>query len=241
MAIGYASASPKYAFADEVKSDSAADEPCPEGNINVDLPQAPAGKASTMVITIDENCQPVYGPIKFVAPDEANVESNDKNVVAGSFDEVRVSTLSLDPSLGADYAPLAGGSTCFTAFLRLNDVVGLQLNKVYGNVCWSWSGTIVTSASAGGGWQAHSEAPVFPGWGAINPWNAQTGGCAGCSYISFRQHTEFNYRGVFDPSGTLYYNTIEVNEYLYGAGSRACSFSFVYRNWFPGWNTATGC
>lgn len=213
---------------------------CPGGVLDIILPEPPAGMVSTMDVTLDDNCQPVFGPVKLIPQSQLALRNTD-NSVTGKLATLSESLPGREKS--SRVTALAGsGSRCFHADLTLRDPIGIALNWVYADVCWSWNGSVVTSYSNNGGWGAHAEyTPAGPGWTGLNAYNNKTAGCVGCGSVSFRQHTEFSYRGVFDASGNLYYNTIDVYETINGSGSRTCAYTLVYRNWFSGWFTTNAC
>lgn len=224
------------AMATNFNNASSSGKICPEGIIDVRLPEAPTGMVSTREVTLDTDCQPIYGPVQFV-PLAQVPQPTKRDYATGHFETIKSGQGQAIP-LG----PLVNCQGSFHAALRLYDVIGLLLNEVYSDVCWSWNGTNVTGYSASGGYNYHPEyTPAGPGWTPINPYNVQSNGCVGCSYVTIHQHTEFSYKGVFDPSGTLYYNTLDDYENLFGSGTKSCTFTFRYRNWYTGWHNWTQC
>lgn len=242
LIISAALALPNVVLASDPNSQStlpSQEKICGAGVVEINLPKPPSGMQTTMNVTLNDNCKPVYGLVQFQV-----VEQNPDDYVAGRFSTL-VSTLHLE-RLGLINRPFLHpvntGDACFTAWLKLYDVIGLLLNGVRSEVCWSWNGAVVTSYSVGGEYEAHREyTPAGPGWTIINPYNSQTGGCVGCANATFRQHAEFSYRGVFDPSGMLHYNAISIDEAITSTGYKNCSFSLSYSNWFSGWWTSTHC
>lgn len=61
-------------------------------------------------------------------------------------------------------------------------------------------------------------------------------GGIGQMYASSRAHAEFSYAGIFDCSGTTYYNILDTKLTGYGDGSPStCAYRFWARNLAFGW------
>lgn len=212
---------------------AAAPRSCPAGAFSFKVPQPPAGMVAKMSVSLDANCQPVYGPVSFLpeaivaaAAEDAPAPRN--HVELNPVDELSGYT--------------ASAYKCFRSSWTLFDPINIPLNQVYGNVCRGWNGTILTSYNVSGGYIYHRElGPAGPGWTPHRAANTQLSGCVGCTSAQFRQHAEFSYKGTFDPTGTVYYNSVNVQETIYGTGAKACIYGVSYRNWSFLWHTSVQC
>lgn len=215
----------------------AGDQVCPGGTLHTTLPLPPKGLASTRTITFDEKCNPIFGPIEILPIDQVFTPSQ------GDIDSATLPVLSDLRTLDVD-AIAASYSWTVRADQSLWDCCGIMMNKVYTNGSWTENGSIIQSYSIGGGYQWHTEnGGCGNGWYPVNPYHKKTGGGVGYSSTSFRTHSEFGYKGLFDCSGTTYYNILDNYTTIYagGTGNATCNFTRWSRTWLGSWKWKTSC
>lgn len=87
----------------------------------------------------------------------------------------------------------------------------------------------------------HTEAPPSRGWWLDYQTLQYTGGCYGCSSRTLTGKAGFGYQGVFDPTGTLFYNSYVNTVTAYGDGSGTCTHTYSWRHSIPGWHPQQWC
>jgi hypothetical protein len=106
-----------------------------------------------------------------------------------------------------------------------------------------------SSATTAGG-QVTSSSTTFSTHVNREPWNAgwtvrtatSAGGCpVACASARYDHHAEFSYQGIFDATGTWYYNVHDSAAVLNGDGTVTCQQSVTLRHTFVGWNWVHGC
>jgi len=217
-------------------AESQKDWVCPGGTLSTSLPVPPRGMVSTRTVTLDKNCNPVYGAVQIV-PITQVVTASKGSLTGATF-----------PGLSARAAlvPVTPASSwTVNASQSIWDCCGIQLNRVYTSGSWTENG-LIQSYSIGGGYQAHSEnspPSCGHGWSPANSSHTQTGGGVGQSSVAFHTHSDFSYIGVFDCSGATYYNTLDNYTTVYAAanGNATCNFTRWSRTWLGSWSWQSSC
>jgi hypothetical protein len=119
---------------------------------------------------------------------------------------------------------------------EIDDRANLVLNVLHTDTSWTWNGSIVTSYDSGGYVAYHREA-TNTGWNPHNVYNVLSSGCAGCSSATIHAHAEFSYQGVFDPSGTLFYDILDNYPTVYNNGVWACNLTLYARHYSGAWKS----
>jgi hypothetical protein len=214
---------------------------CPGGTLRGSLPQPPPGMASHQVVTLDANCNPVWGQIEFV-PRTQMFHVPNANTKGGTFNLLRESLLGkLSPNTSSPQIA-TDVSKSIHAENQMWDCCGILMNQLYTDASWTYNGSVVTSYSVGGGYSRHTEnspPSCGTGWYVVNPYNVKTSGGIGQPSASFKQHAEFGYKGIFDCGGSQFYNILDNYETL--SAGYVCNQYLSYRNWFAGWNWQHWC
>jgi hypothetical protein len=207
---------------------------CPPGVLSTALDAPPEGMANLRTIRLDENCNPIFGPVQIVPLDRLPEIALDVEVRREVIDAID----------GEERASGTSVKRVFRAEQAVLDIINITLNKLYGKVKFKYNGSKILKFKASGGSYAHQE--NYPlscanGWYLGHHFNAQVGGGAGTSSASFAQHAEFGYRGFFDCSGRDYYNKLSNHITVYGNGSATCQFTQHYRTWSLLWHWTMAC
>lgn len=143
---------------------SAGDTSCPNVTLSGDLPAAPVGMVNVQGVTLDSNCNAVWGPIQTVPVQSQDLTPN-VDVNLGTFSLVQ-GQVTPDIFIGGNPPTYTGGNHRLIGDQRLRDCCvngsgsypgGFILNEVYGDAYWTYSGQVVWSYSIGGGYSAHRE------------------------------------------------------------------------------------
>ncbi|MBK9124920.1 MAG: hypothetical protein IPM16_17625 [Chloroflexi bacterium] len=206
---------------------------CPPGVISTTFDAPPAGKANFRTIRLDEDCRPVVGPVITVPLDQ--------------LPTIALSTQSrqtvLEPSTAGEQANARGTATYY-AEQAVHDIVNITLNKVYSSISFTYNSTQIVSYSAGGGTLSHREnkpPSCGKGWKLKVQNNMQISGGVGLPWVGFLQSGEFKYKGLFDCSGTIYYNKLQNYPTVYANGTGSCRFTQEYRTWSLLWYWTMAC
>lgn len=125
---------------------------------------------------------------------------------------------------------------------HLWDCCNTLLSHLVTDLNWTDDGSTVTGWNTGGYTGEHPEfGTCGAGWQLANSSIVQYSGGTGQSWITIKSHAEFSYLGIFDCSGTTYYNTFEHYITGYGSGSSACNYTYNLRNTFRGWHLQVQC
>lgn len=124
---------------------------------------------------------------------------------------------------------------------EIDDVADIMLNLVRTETLWQATPSVIQSYSTGGHWEWHRESLDTMGWHTQNQSLTKTAGNVGQSSASFRGHVEFEYIGVFDPSGTRYYNKLTNDSTVRANGTFDCVFTLWAKNYAPGWQWIKRC
>lgn len=186
----------------------------------LDAPRDPS-KISVQNFIIDGKCRVVaVGPAEEVSSGELAPSS-----VGTASDVIGI--------VGASQAatgPVSLASTSYrtNAGLRVFDCCGILLTEYWMENTWTSTGStgVITAWGAVDGASWHREAGNTGGW-SLDTASHQLGLVAGGLNQTFekvRGSQGFNYQGVFDPTGTLFYNRLT----LYPQGNRSGTFSCVF-------------
>lgn len=120
------------------------------------------------------------------------------------------------------------------------DPIGIVMTQQLLLVRYWWNGQQITNVYAELSESHHVEANGG-GWYVDSFSLARTAGCVGCGSIEYRGTVDWGYRGVFDPTGTLFHNRHVNTVTAFGTGQARCTFSITWRNSLPGWSRRFIC
>lgn len=233
LALAFDSVSARPASAGVASSGLSSNSLCGEIKEAVTLPAPPPGLVATETWAVNENCQIELGPVQFVDPSMIGPIPGDALIGLGS---VRQSPNSGESVLSTSNA---------YAVQRTWDCCGIKMNEYYLDVQWSPStaGSKITSWSAWDGASWHLEANG-KGWhlDAPNHFLGASAGGVGNPSVTVHGHQGFKYDGIFDPTGTVFYNTYDTwlegkPGFTYGQ----CTLQVVWRHAAVGWHQQQWC
>lgn len=205
---------------------------CPGIKLSVTMPKPATGYIARGSIKVEDDCSLSTTPIQIVPASDATPNRR----------------ISAAPLWSTGLNTVSGGTTSPPPPVRMQtesavwDCCGIELTELHSNNAWNGDGSIVTGYVISGSVYGHSEStPAGPGWTLTTGSNALYGGCAGCNVAQFHQHAEYAYKGVFDPTGNLYYNILDSYESNFGNGTWQCTLDWSARNTFPGWTWNHTC
>jgi len=197
---------------------------------------APVGGFVTVRVTrLGDDCKLVRETPRLLTLDQAQTEFGPTGGPRTATSPVRTAPSAIVPSNADPGVParvLSSSSTGATS--RTYDCCGILLTQLRSSTSFSYNGSNVTSAN---GWSSEAHGT---GWYNTSLYSYFTNGLPSWS-VQQRANGEWGYRGPFDPSGNLYYNTHVNTITMYGNGSWGCSISYYWRNGYPGWHTQDWC
>jgi len=213
---------------------------CGEVHYAGSLPLPQPGYVSIAETTINADCSTTttavrVAPLSQLEPGVSQTEPSASSQVEGGVGGGAGNESS--PPTASASAPV--WSTEATVHQRLWDCCGILLNAFYTDVKWGFTGRAVSWYTGTDYERHHTEWP-FPGWYPLAH-RICCGNQAGRWAVSISGHIEFGYRGVFDPTGTWYYNTYDNLLIAYGNGGAACRYAYSFRHAFRGWHTQDWC
>jgi hypothetical protein len=132
-----------------------------------------------------------------------------------------------------------GGDRRLRVWSQMYDCCGILMNALYATHQWSTVGGQVDRVHTDTRTDWNRE-PWGGGWNLAAL--SETGGCAEpCPSARLAEHAEFDYRGIFDITGTWYHNTHDMTAIVSGDGTATCQLSLTARHWFIGWTWIRGC
>lgn len=124
----------------------------------------------------------------------------------------------------------------YAGWRQMNDRLVVTIGSL------SDDGSVVTGWNSGGYTGQHPEfGTCGPGWQLASSSLVQYSGGTGQSWVTAKSHAEFSYLGVFDCSGTQYYNVFEHFVTGYGSGASACNYTYSLRKTFTGFHLQVQC
>ena len=208
--------------------------PCGEISGSNTLPVPAAGKVAEVTIWLDSSCRVhVSSPVILDA----------SAFQPGPVDEsVPLDTVS-GRSGTSGSTPLTNYNGAAYAVERTYDVAGINLNELYSNLTWVGNGSTIVSYYGWDGAIYHREGGGYTGW-SLNMNDSYlrvVAGGVGSTIVKTEAHQGFNYQGVFDPTGTLYYNSYTEDLAGFAYGNWLCSYSYYWRHSFAGWTLQQFC
>jgi hypothetical protein len=207
--------------------------------MNLEVPRPTNGNAALASVTVDPQTCEVVGtelaevdPGDFEAPEAS--ESRDEEAAGIGPEQVEVQI----PQLPV---------ICHGVRARqwIEDPIAIVLTglDMQLNWCDTGAGGIITSyaGSARSRWHVES---IFPGWIPAGNTGAVIAGGAGQSFLRYRAANAFSYRGVFDPTGLLYFNShaTVIRVSTNNPGAADCTFSYATMKWPNGlWTHKVYC
>lgn len=216
-----------FAVVSMTSSTSAIAEPEPLTDVcsvSVSFPQPPPGFKVVQPHEVNPfTCEIIAGEVELVPLTGAEEEQ-------ANTSEALTPVTQQAGSLASGFAAAAGCGEMHTrSLVKDNDKANILINAVKTDSSWCWDGAVVTSYNSGGIVEWHREFPTG-GWRAENVFNVVASGCAGCDHARIHAHADFSYQGVFDPTGTRYYNHLNNWPRLNGNGSWACELYVDFKN-----------
>lgn len=186
--------------------------------------------ATVITATLESDCGvSVTGPV-VVDKDRVGLGSPTHLLAASKLSS------SVDP--GAEI--LAASVSTKRAVSQSFDPVGILMTEESLFVRYWWSGEQIADVYVELAESHHVEANGG-GWYLDGFSLARTAGCIGCGSIEYRGTVDWGYRGVFDPTGTLFHNRHVNTVTAFGTGQARCTFSITWRNSLPGWSKRFIC
>jgi len=192
---------------------TAAQKVCPSSSGQGRLTAPPTGFVRYVEYRVLDDCTVAKSAVRLIRPIEI------PHLIPGS--------ILVDPSL--------------TQHARSWDCCGILMNELSTTLQWNGISGSAYPYNQFNSTSYHTEAPPSRGWW-LDYQNLWYPGCSSaCSPVLLRGNAGFGYQGVFDPSGTWYYNSYENYVYGYGNGYGECSYSYYWRGSAPGWNLQQWC
>ncbi|GKQ35497.1 hypothetical protein [Streptomyces sp. A012304] len=179
------------------------------------LPVPPAGLSARQTVTIDEDCTPRLGKVRYV-PINAPAAAAPEGVAAADATSRKV-----------------------RSWNEMFDCCNIRMTGLYTTADWNVADGRITTASTAAtqGWNRE---PWDAGWSLKSSGNTQD--CAtACSSVTAKADASFTYKGIFDTSGDRYANTHHTSVRLAADGTATCTFDVELKNTFIGWNWQRGC
>ncbi len=191
--------------------------------ITQDMPEED-GMAVTQSFYLDANCRVVVTPSRTVEASSLEAAPADSQSAILGSESGQLSTVS---------GPVTLAATSYVGYAstRVYDCCGIMLTEHWNQTRWTSSnpGTgVITAWSATHGAKWHDEAGPVPGW-YLDPNVSSLGlveGGLNQSYVRTKGRQGFKYQGVFDPTGTLFYN--DLSDWVRGSRSGALSCTHAY-------------
>lgn len=203
-------------------SSVATGRPCPPISFHQRIAAPPAGYAAVVTTKELSNCSLQVSEVRLVP-------LSTFRPAGGSSASVQSRSLpAVQASSPGESSPRIKDPT-LQGHSRTWDCCGILLTELDTTETWSYGGGQVLSANAQDTVYYKSENPP-PGWYVNTHADWWSAGCFGCSYVQLTAHVGFGYQGIFDHSGTQYYNdhynylTVEAN------GQGYCEFVVNWRN-----------
>jgi len=198
---------------------------CPARTARGSMTMPPKGFAAVVTTTVEGDCSLITSHVHIVA--------------LGKLEKLAVRPEpQLHPTPARPASP-AASTTQATVHQRLWDIAGIRLNEFDTVASWQSGGGRITYYSAHNEVAYHRE--LIGGWNLDyqNIWVASGGVNQGS--VGFGANAGFSYRGLFDPTGSIFYNTYNNSLTAYWYGGWKCGWAYTWRNSFPGWHTQNWC
>jgi hypothetical protein len=192
---------------------------------------APADPNAATVVTVElgSDCLP-----SLVGPVVVNTQ------LLGVTSPGHVVAALIGPSSGGPAEATVVNVSTKRAISQSLDPVGIVMTEASLLVRYWWNEQQITDVYAELTESHHVEANGG-GWYLDSYSLARTAGCVGCSSIEYRGTVDWGYRGVFDPTGSLYHNRHVNTVTAFSTGQARCTFSITWRNSLPGWSKRFIC
>jgi hypothetical protein len=208
---------------------------CGAKSVLSSLPAPAPEEGYKVEVVINQDCSLVSGPVQAMNQQEvASAAHSERDASAASgegrrpFSRIGSTKQHLDPDYHMDS--------------HLWDCCNALLTHLVTDLNWTDDGSVITGWNAGGYTGQHPEfGTCGPGWQLANSYLIQNSGGTGQSSIEVKAHAEWSYLGLFDCSGTTYYNIFE--HFVTGRGNGATDcWSYVYlRHTYPGFHLQVQC
>ena len=203
---------------------SAGSQLCPPQTITASSGDVGLNFAALLEVSVRDDCTVAVSPVKVVPLAQAPI-----SLPGGSV-------------FGKSHAAHKTGDPVATVYNRSWDCCGIQMNALYTSYDWSDNGSVVTTSN--NQWNTtwyHTEAWPSRGWWLDYQQLYYSAGCNGCTSRTLTGKAGFAYQGVFDPTGTLFYNTYVNTMRGQGNGGYYCTYSVNWRHSAPGWHSQQWC
>ncbi len=145
------------------------------------------------------------------------------------------------PDYQISHGAVSAGDPEASVYQRSWDCCGIQMNALYTTLVWNAYGSYVYTTNQWNTTMYHTELPPSRGWWLDYQSLWYSSGCEGCYSITLSGQAGFHYQGVFDPTGTLYYNTYLNTMQGNGNGTWHCTMQLWWRLSAPGWHPQQWC
>ena len=206
---------------------------CGAKSISGSFPAPAPGKGFKVELVINDDCSVARGAPQEMTDQEIDAANHDNsnNRTAESrqsFARIGSTRQRLDPDYHMD--------------THLWDCCNALLSHLVTDLSWTDDGSVITGWNSGGYTGQHPEfGTCGPGWQLANSYLIQYSGGTGQSSIIVKSHAEWSYLGIFDCSGTAYYNVFEHFVYGYGSGASDCGYTYSLRKTFQGFHLQVQC
>jgi hypothetical protein len=188
------------------------------------MPAPPPGMAATVTVVVGGDCLAHVSALRLVPL--ATIP--DGGVTARSQAS---SASARAAAAGAVWGEQRG------VYQRVWDCCGILMNEFDTIAYWQYNGGGVTYWSLHNAVAYHRE--TWGGW-SLQYQNAWLQGSSGYQ-VNLAGNAGFNYQGIFDPTGNLFYNSYFNAIQVRGNGSWSCQWSYAWRNGAPGWHVQNWC
>jgi hypothetical protein len=186
------------------------------------LPAPPRGYVAESESKINADCSVSISGVRFILASSLAEESAKESRLTGNLE-----------------ANPANPARQVSVHQRLWDVANILLNEFDTTLYWQYNYSAVTGYSAHNAVAYHRE--IVGGWYLAyqNIWVA--GGGVGQNRVTIGANAGFGYQGLFDPSGSLYFNSYNNTVTGFNNGGWSCRWAYAWRTGFPGWHTQNWC
>ena len=188
------------------------------------MPAPPTGMAATVDVRVGADCRAHVSAVRLVP--------------LATVPDVRGTTRSQPISASAPATAAAVSAIQRGVYQRVWDCCGILMNEFDTIAYWQYNGSSVTYWSLHNAVAYHRE--TFGGGWSLQYQNAWRQGSSS-SQVNLAGDAGFSYQGIFDPTGTLFYNSYVNTIQVRGNGSWSCQWSYAWRNSVPGWHTQNWC
>ena len=195
---------------------------CPALGAVRSVPMPARGFAVVSEGTVTADCRLVFAPDRVVPISQMPAAPSGPQYVSG-------------------HGRVSAGDPEATVYQRSWDCCNILMNALYTTLVWNAYGSYVYTTNQWNTTVYHTELWPSRGWWLDYQQLWYSNGCQYCWSRTISGKAGFGYQGVFDPTGTVYYNTYLNTMQGNGDGSWYCTWQFWWRNSAPGWKPQNWC